>query len=114
MASSSVGLQHLIDTFCANYEFENYILFNRSKFVCMVVKPRGGNISTHLMYINGVAFGYTDRVKYIGILQHAVYFVHCLCVRYVQSGLSNKFLHRCILLLSDRCPDNKHCTDADY
>ena len=40
MAPSPVGLQLLIDI-CANYGFENDLLFNRSKSVCMVVKPRG-------------------------------------------------------------------------
>ena len=45
MAPSSVGLQHLIEI-CANYGFENDLLFNRSESMCMVVKPRGRNVST--------------------------------------------------------------------
>ena len=67
MAPSPVGLQLLID-FCANYGFENDILFNRSKSVCMVVKPRGRNVSTPLMFLNGDALEYVDSVKYIGVL----------------------------------------------
>ena len=51
MAPSPVGRQHLIDI-CANYVYENDLLFYRSKSVCMVVKPRGRNVS---MYLNGVA-----------------------------------------------------------
>ena len=62
-----VGLQHLIDI-CANYGFENDILFNRSKSVCMVVKPRGRNVSTPLMYLNCVALEYVDSVKYLGVM----------------------------------------------
>ena len=30
---------------CANYAFEDDILFNRSKSVWMVVKPRGRNVN---------------------------------------------------------------------
>ena len=63
MAPSPVGLQHLIDI-CTNYGFENDLLFNRSKSVCMVVKPRGRNVSTPLMYLNGVALEYVDSIKY--------------------------------------------------
>ena len=62
MAPSPVGLQHLIDI-CAKYGYENDLLFNRSKSVCMVVKPRGRNVSTALMYLNGVALEYVDSVK---------------------------------------------------
>ena len=50
MAPRPVGLQHLIDI-CANYGFENDLLFNRSKSVCLVVKPRGRNVSTPLMVL---------------------------------------------------------------
>ena len=67
MAPSPVGLQHLIDI-CANYGYENDILFNRSKSVCMVVKPRGRNVSTPLMYLNGDALEYVDSVKYLGVM----------------------------------------------
>ena len=67
MASSPVGLQLLIDI-CANYGFENDLLFNRSKSVCMVVKPRGRNVSTPLMFLNGDALEYVDIVKYLGDL----------------------------------------------
>ena len=67
MAPSPVGLQRLIDI-CANYGFENDLLFNRSKSVCMVVKPRGRNVSTPLMYLNGVALEYVDSVKYLGVM----------------------------------------------
>ena len=67
MAPSPVGLQLLIDI-CASYGFENDILFNRSKSVCMVVKPRGRNVSTPLMFLNGDALEYVDSVKYLGVL----------------------------------------------
>ena len=67
MAPSPVGLQHLIDI-CANYGYENDILFNRSKSVGMVVKPRGRNVSTPLMYLNGDALEYVDSVKYLGVM----------------------------------------------
>ena len=67
MAPSPVGLQYLIDI-CANYRFENDLLFNRSKSVCMVVKPRGRNVSTLLMFLNGVALEHVDTVKYFGVL----------------------------------------------
>ncbi len=43
-------------------------MFNRSKSVCMVVKPRGRNVSTPLMYLNGVALEYVDSVKYLGVM----------------------------------------------
>ena len=33
----------------------------------MVVKPRGRNVSTPLMYLNGVALEYVDSVKYLGV-----------------------------------------------
>ena len=49
IAPSPVELQYLIDI-CANYGFENDILFNRSKSVYMVVKPSGRNVSTPLMF----------------------------------------------------------------
>ena len=67
MAPSPVGLQLLIDI-CANYGIENDLLFNRSKSVCMVVKPRCRNVSTPLMFLNGDALEYVDSVKYLGIL----------------------------------------------
>ena len=67
MAPSPVGLQLLIDI-CANYGFENDILYNRSKSVCMVVKPRGRNVSTPLMFLNSDALEYVDNVKYLGVL----------------------------------------------
>ena len=67
MAPSPVGLQLLIDI-CANYGFENDILFNRSKSMCMVVKPRGRNVSTPLMFLNGDALEYVDSVKYLGVV----------------------------------------------
>ena len=67
MAPGPVGLQHLMDI-CANYGFENDLLFNRSKSVCMVVKPRGRNVSTLLEFLNGVALEYVDTVKYLGVL----------------------------------------------
>ena len=67
MAPSPVGLQLIIDM-CANCGFENDILFNRSKSVCLVVKPRGRNVSTPLMFLNGDALEYVDSVKYIGVL----------------------------------------------
>ena len=67
MAPSSMGLQYLINI-CANYGLENDILFNRSKYVCMVVKPSDRKNSTPLMYLNGVALEYVDRVKYLGVL----------------------------------------------
>ena len=54
-----------IDIKRANYGFENDLLFNRSKSVCMVVKPRGRNVSTPLMYLNCVAL---DSVKYLGVM----------------------------------------------
>ena len=60
-------MSYLIDI-CANYGFENDLLFNRSKSVCMVVKPRGRNVSTPLMYLNGVALEYVDSVKYLGVM----------------------------------------------
>ena len=62
-----MGLQHLINI-CANYGFENDILFNRSKSVYMVVKPSDHKNSTPLMYRNGVALEYIDRVNYLGVL----------------------------------------------
>ena len=34
----------------------------------MVVKPSDGKNSTPLMYLNGVALEYVDRVKYLGVL----------------------------------------------
>ena len=34
----------------------------------MVVKPRGRNVSTPLMYLNGVALEYVDSVKYLGVM----------------------------------------------
>ena len=34
----------------------------------MVLKPRGRNVSTPLMFLNGVALEYVDRVKYLGVL----------------------------------------------
>ena len=67
MAPSPVGLQLLIDI-CAKYGFENDLLFNRSKSVCMVVKPRGRNVSTPLMFLNGDALEYVDSVKYLGVV----------------------------------------------
>ena len=67
MAPSPVGLQLLIDI-CANYGFENDLLFNRSKSMCMVVKPRGRNVSTPLMFLNGDAHEYVDSVKYLGVV----------------------------------------------
>ena len=67
MAPSPMGLQHLINI-CANYGFENDILFNRSQSVCMVVKPSDHKNSTPLMYRNGVALEYIDRVNYRGVL----------------------------------------------
>ena len=67
MAPSPVGLQLLIDI-CANYGIENDLLFNRSKSVCMVVKPRCRNVSTPLMFLNGDALEYVDSVKYLGVL----------------------------------------------
>ena len=51
MAPSPMGLQHLINI-CANDGLENDILFNRSKYVCMVVEPSDRKNSTHLMYLN--------------------------------------------------------------
>ena len=60
MAPSPVGLQHLIDI-CANYGFDNDLLFNRSKSVCMVVNHRGRNVSS-------VALEYVDSVKYLGVM----------------------------------------------
>ena len=33
---------------CANNGFENDLLFNRSKSVCLVVQPRGRNVSNPL------------------------------------------------------------------
>ena len=54
MAPSPVGLQLLIDI-GASYGFENDILFNRSKSVCIVVKLMGRNVSTPLMFLNGDA-----------------------------------------------------------
>ncbi len=62
-----MGLQHLINI-CANYGFENDILFNRSKSVCMVVKPSDHKNSTPLMYRNGVELEYVDRAEYLGVL----------------------------------------------
>ena len=67
MAPSPVGLQLLIDI-CANYGIENDLLFNRSKSVCMVVKPRCRNVSTPLLFLNGDALEYVDSVKYLGVL----------------------------------------------
>ena len=60
-------LKRVLIKFCASYGFENDILFNRSKS-CMVVKPRGRNVSTPLMLLNGDALEYVDSVKYIGVL----------------------------------------------
>ena len=60
-----MGLQHLINM-CTNYGFENDILFNRSESVCMVVKPSDRKNSTPLVYLDGVALEYVDRVKYLG------------------------------------------------
>ena len=34
----------------------------------MVVKPRGRNVSTPLMYLNCVALEYVDSVKYLGVM----------------------------------------------
>ena len=34
----------------------------------MVVKPRGRNVSTPLMFLNGDALEYVDSVKYLGVL----------------------------------------------
>ena len=62
-----MGLQHLINI-CANFGFENDILFNHSKCVCMVVKLSDRKNSTALMYLNGLALRYVDRVKYLGVL----------------------------------------------
>ena len=62
MTPSPMGLQYLTNI-CANYGFENDI-FNRSKCVCMVVKPSDRKNSTPLMYLNSVALQYVDRVKY--------------------------------------------------
>ena len=67
MAPSPMGLQYLINIW-ANYGLENDILFNRSKPVCMMVKPSDRKHSTPLMYLNGVALDYVDRVKYLGVL----------------------------------------------
>ena len=67
MAPSPVGLRHLI-YICSNYGFENDLLFNCSKSVCMLVKPGGRNVSTPLMYLNGVALEYVDSVKYPGVM----------------------------------------------
>ena len=36
--------------------------------MCVVVKPRGRNVSTPLMFLNGVALEYADTVKYLGVL----------------------------------------------
>ena len=60
-------LNDLMDI-CANYGFENDLLFNRSKSMCMVVKPRGRNVSTPLMFLNGNALEYVDSVKYLGVM----------------------------------------------
>ena len=66
MAPSPVGLHYLNDI-CANYGFDNDLLFNRSKSVCMVVKPRGRNVSTLLEFLNGV-LEYVDTVIYLWVL----------------------------------------------
>ena len=47
-------------------------MFNRSKSVCMVVKPTGRNVIVStpfkLMYLNCVAHEYVDSVKYLGVI----------------------------------------------
>ena len=62
------ALWQLLIDICANYGIENDLLFNRSKSVCMVVKPRCLNVSTPLMFLNGDALEYVDSVKYLGVL----------------------------------------------
>ena len=41
---------------------------NRSKSVCMVIKPEGRNVSSPLMFLNGVALSTLTTVTYIGVL----------------------------------------------
>ena len=94
MAPSPVGLQHLIDI-CANYGFENDLLFNRSKSVCMVVKPRGRNVSTPLMYLNGVALEYVDSVKYLGVMKDDADMIRHLRSFYARSNVIFRKFHHC-------------------
>ena len=64
---SPMGLQHLINV-CSKFGIENDILFNRNKSVCMVVNHSDRKNSTPLMYLNGIALEYVDRVRYLGVL----------------------------------------------
>ena len=66
--TQSNGAATLNQHLCANCGFENDTLFNRSKSVCMVVKPSYRKNSTPLMYLNGVSLEYIDRAKYLGVL----------------------------------------------
>ena len=100
MAPSLVGLQLLIDI-CANYGFENDLLFNRSKSICMVVKPRGRNVSTPFMFLNGDALEYVDSVKYLGVvlsqddMKDDADMSRHLCSLYARSNVIFRKFHHC-------------------
>ena len=51
IASSPCGLHGLLNIY-SKYGFENYILYNPIKSICMVVKPHGFQIKCLNVYVN--------------------------------------------------------------
>ena len=63
---SPYGLQALLNI-CSKYGFENNILYNPIKSICMVVKPHGYQLKCPHIYLNNNKLEYVEKAKYLGV-----------------------------------------------
>ena len=61
------GLQALLNI-CSKYGFENYILYNPIKSICMVVKPYGYHLKCPNVYLNINKLEYIEKAKYLCVM----------------------------------------------
>ena len=52
---------------CSKHGFENYILYNPIKSICMVVKPHGYQLKCHDVYLNNSKPEYVVKAKNVGV-----------------------------------------------
>lgn len=66
LAPSPGGLQVLINI-CYEFGMEHDIIFNSSKSVCMVTKPKRYRLNIPCMYLGDTLINYVEHVKYLGV-----------------------------------------------
>ena len=64
-APSAKGLQHLLDV-CSKFASSHNVIFNVTKFQCLIVKSRNDIISCPTFRVCGASLPYTDSYKYLG------------------------------------------------